>query len=311
LLDHGRRQLVTLLRRARVAGVHVAPGLRSFRRIARKVVISTVKLGHDRLERVQEANRQLSTMAQQVLCRVPRVLAQLSGQLGALRRQGDTQAATAVTRLRRHLQRTAELVRRVVHQHAERFQGRHVPDKVLSLHEPHVVSIRKGKRTKPTEYGGKGRLSIDRRGFMVTHTEYAANVADVETLPEALRGWQVSLGRLPTEVGGDRGVPHRAADRPWVGLGPGMRVGIAPKGHRPHPASDTAWYKRVQRLRVQIEPVISPLKTDHGMARCRSKGFAGDQINGSWAVLAWNTTKWSRLLRQHHPAGQEATRRAA
>jgi hypothetical protein len=35
------------------------------------------------------------------------------------------------------------LVRRVIHQNAARFQGRHVPDKVLSLHEPPVVSIRK------------------------------------------------------------------------------------------------------------------------------------------------------------------------
>ena len=311
LLDTGRQQLVALLRRARTAGVHVAPGLRSFRRTARRVVVSTVKLGHDRLERVQAANRQLATMAQHVLRRVPRVLAQLSGKLGALRRQGHTRAARAVHRLRGQLQHTAVLVRRVLHQNAERFQGRHVPNKVLSLHEPHVVSIRKGKRTKPTEYGCKVSLSMERRGFIVTHTEYAANVADIETLPDALRGWQGCLGRLPSEVGGDRGFHHRAADRHRLGRDPVGRVGIAPKGNRPHPASDTAWYKRLRRLRGQIEPVISHLKTDHGMVRCRYKGFIGDQINVSWAVLAWNTKKWGRLLQQHHLAGREATRRAA
>jgi transposase, IS5 family len=311
LLDKGRQRLVTLLRRARTAGVHVAPGLRSFRRTARRVVVSTVKLGHDRLERVQAANRRLSTMAQHVLRRVPRVLAQLSGKFGALRRQGHTQAAMAVHRLREQLQHTAVLVRRVIHQNAERFHGRHVPDKVLSLHEPHVVAIRKGKRTKPTEYGCKVSLSMDRWGFIVTHTEYAANVADVETLPEALRGWQVRLGRLPTEVGGDRGFHHRAADSHRLGLGPVGRVGIAPKGNRSHPASATAWYKRLQRLRGQIEPVISHRKTDHGMVRCRYKGFGGDQINVSWAVLAWNTKKWGRLLQQRHMAGREATRPAA
>jgi IS5 family transposase len=28
------------------------------------------------------------------------------------------------------------------------------------------------------------------------------------------------------------------------------------------------------------------------MERCRYKGFAGDQINVAWAVMAWNTKKW-------------------
>jgi hypothetical protein len=114
LLDTGRRQLVTLLRRARTAGVHVAPGLRSFPRTARRVVGSPGKLGHDRLERVHAANRQRATMAQHGLRRVPRVLAPRSGKSGALRRQGHPQAAMAVHRLRAQLQHTAVLVRRVI-----------------------------------------------------------------------------------------------------------------------------------------------------------------------------------------------------
>jgi hypothetical protein len=75
---------------------------------------------------------------------------QLHGKLGALRRQGQAQAATAIERLRDQLQQTAGLVRRIISQNAERFQGRQVPDQVLSLHAPQVVSIRKGKRAKAT-----------------------------------------------------------------------------------------------------------------------------------------------------------------
>jgi transposase, IS5 family len=311
LLDKGRRKLLTLIGQAKATGVVVARGLRSFRRTAKRVVLTATKLGKDQLERIQAANHQLSTMAQQVLRHVPRVLAQLNGKLGALRRGGQARAAVAIARLRDQLEQTAGLVRRVIHQTAERFQGRHVPAKVLSLHEPHVVSIRKGKRAKGTEYGSKVSLSIDRHGFVITHTEYASNIADPETLPDALAGWREVFGRPPPELGADRGLHHPGHDRERLGTAQVARVSIPAKGKRRHREADTAWFKRLQRLRAHIEPVIGHLKADHRLDRCRYKGFAGDQMNVSWAVLAWNTKKWGRVLQQRRLAGRWATRPAA
>jgi len=143
--------LVTLIGQAKAAGIMVATGRRSFRRTAKRVVLMATKLGKDQRERMQEANCQLSTMAQHVLHRGPRVLAQLNGKLGVLRRHGHSRAAGPIERRRDHLEQTASLVRRVIHQNAERFQERHGPAKVLSLPAPTVVSIRKGKRAKATE----------------------------------------------------------------------------------------------------------------------------------------------------------------
>jgi hypothetical protein len=179
-------------------------------------------------------------MAQQVLRHVPRVVAQLNGKLSALRRQGPARAVTAVQRLRARLQHTADLVRRVIHQNAERFEGRHLPDKVLSLHEPHVVSIRKGKRAKGTEYGSKVSLSIDRHSFVITHTEYACNIADPDTLPATLRGWHDVFGRPPPELAGDRGLHHPGYARARLGTTPIPRLSIPPKGKTRHPEADTA-----------------------------------------------------------------------
>jgi transposase, IS5 family len=311
LLDKGRRQLLKLIDQAKARGVAVAQGLRRFTCTAKPVVLAAMKLGKDRLERIQAANRQLSAMALHVLRRVPRVLAQMNGQLGALRRAGQGRTAAAVRRLRDRLQHTAGLVGRVIQQNAERFQGRHVPDKVLSLHEPHVVSICKGKRAKPTEYGCKVSVSIDRQGFIITHTEYARNIADAETLPDAIASWSQVFGQPPPEVAGDRGFHHPEADRASLGTAGIPHLSIPRTGKTRHPDADTAWFKRLQRLRSHIEPVISHLKADHRMVRCRYKGFAGDQMNVSWAALAWNTKKWGRLLQQRHLAGQAAHRRVA
>jgi transposase, IS5 family len=311
LLDKGRRQWLTLIGQAKAAGVVVAPGLRSFTRTAKQVVLTVTKVGKDQLERLQAANRQLSTMAPHVLQWVPRVVAQLNGKLGGRRRHGHARAAAAVGHLRDRLQQTAGLVRRVLHQHAERFQGHHIPAKGLRLHEPHGVAMRKGKRATPTAYGTKVSLSIDRRGLVITHTEYAGNIADPATLPDAIAGWCTVFGQPPPELAGDRGLHHPVQARPRLGTARVARVSIPPRGTARHPAADTAWFKRLQRLRAHIEPVIGHLTADHRRDRCRSKGFAGEQMNVSWAVLAWKTKKWGRLLQQRHRAGQCASRRAA
>ena len=302
LLDKGRRQLVGLIRQAQGLGVTVSRSFRSFSRTAKRVVLEVAKFGKDKIERIEAANGELSAMAQQVLRRVPEVVGQLGEQFAALAQAGQPQAAQARARLRDQVVAMAELVHRVIEQNAERFQGRHVPNKVLSLHEPQVVSIRKGKCGKATEYGSKVSLSIDRGGFVVTHQEYASNIADPETLPAALAGWVEVFGRLPPELGADRGLHHAARDQERLGTAQVARVSIPRKGKQRHPDAETAWFKRLQRLRSHIEPVIGHLKADHSMDQCRYKGFEGDQINVSWAVLAWNTKKWGRLLQHRHRA---------
>jgi IS5 family transposase len=154
-------------------------------------------------------------------------------------------------------------------------------------------------------------LSIDRHGCVITHTEYSYTIAAPETLPDAIAGWREVFGRPPSALGADRGRHHPGHDRERLGIAPVAHVSMPPKGKRRHQEADTAWCKRLQRLRAHIEPVMGPLKTAHRLDRCRDKGFAGDHINVSWAVLAWNTTKWGRLRQQRHLVGRHAARRAA
>ena len=67
----------------------------------------------------------------------------------------------------------------------------------------------------------------------------------------------------------------------------------------PHPHKATSWFKRLQKQRARIEPIIGHLKADHGMDRCRYKGFDGDQINVSLATMGWNLKKWGKHLVAH------------
>lgn len=61
----------------------------------------------------------------------------------------------ALRRARQHLQQQRPVAERVLAQTRARIVGgdTHVPDKVLSLFEPHTEAIRKGEIAKPTESG--------------------------------------------------------------------------------------------------------------------------------------------------------------
>lgn len=125
---------------------------------------------------------------------------------------------------------------------------------------------------------------------MVTHTEYTHNQHYSTTLADSLTGWEEATGRLPEKLAADRGYGTQGKNTsPALSSIP--KVAIPKKGKIRGPLEHTRWFKRLVASRAGIEAVIAHLKTDHGMGRCRYKGFSRDRINVSWAVLAWNTKK--------------------
>ena len=116
------------------------------------------------------------------------------------------QATPAVHRLRTQLRATGDLVRRVVAQTRARvLRGdTHYPDKVLSLFEPHTEAIRKGKATKPTEFGTLVKIQEAEAQFITDYEVCPTRVPD-GTL------WAPSLARHVQLFGR----PPRAGGRRW------------------------------------------------------------------------------------------------
>lgn len=288
LLHRGRGHLIKLVKKAQALGVRLPQGLRSFERKSRQVIIRLQKLGKERMERIEQGTKQLISYARHVVKRVPGVLRAITHRIGQEKKR---KAKERLQRLHRTLREMKGRVMQVMAQAKARFQGIHLSPKLYSLHEPQVVCIRKGKRSRPDEYGSKVLLVMDRRGYVGFHQEFAENISDVKLLEPALLGWQQGLGELPDEVVGDRGVtPKRDKAPPLISQIP--KVALPSRGKKRRPEESQPWFRRLLTKRALIEPVISHLKSDHRMDRCRYKGFAGDQINVAWAVMAWNTKKW-------------------
>jgi IS5 family transposase len=293
LLNKAQTRMRNGINKLKKLGLHVK--VRNFARKSKRAVLLAAKLGGNRKERIDAANCELIKINREVQKSVKQALRAKNPKLAA-------EQQTRIQRVKSELRQLNDLTERVIEQTEKRMEDVHVPNKVLSLHEPDVVAIPKGKRSKPNEYGSKVALSTDNNGFVVAHEEYDHNIFDAKTLETAVNEWTEACGQAPKELGGDRGfhtdqLPENVQAIPTIA--------IPTKGNKKHKDSKTAKFKRIQRKRAAQEPIISHLKHDHLMNRCRYKGFDGDKINVSLAVIAWNTKKWIRLdnERQKHKQG--------
>jgi IS5 family transposase len=277
LLHRGIGNLVKVIRKVQRLGVASERKVRSFRRLSQKAILLIHKLGKGRKERIEENTKRLARYARKVVKEVPHILDACKEHIKKKKRRILQTQTKAIQRSVSSLQEQSRILKKVIDQAEERFKGHHVKEKIYSLHEPQVSCIRKGKRSKPDEYGSKVLLNVDRNGFIVSHREYFLNPNDSELLEDAVGDWEKACGVPPKEAGADRGF-HRPSYE-GEALKKVLRWSIPRKGKERHPESGRFWFKRLQRRRASLEPLIGHLKTDLRMDRCRYKGTEGDTIN--------------------------------
>jgi IS5 family transposase len=258
---------------------------RSFSRSGKKVLLHVKKLYRNKPEARQEALKEIKSMSAQVV-------RQSAKMVNSLYARGRKELA-------RELNRLVSVGKRVVAQTEEILAGEKPAKRMYSLHEPKVAAIKKGKAHPSCEFGSVVSLAINEDGLILSHEEYQENVADVKTLAPLIRGIERTTGQNPQEVAADRGFDQSQEQQERMRRRLKLkRLSIPKKGKKPHPESEQAWFKRGQRQRAKIEPLIGHLKNDHRLNRCRYKGSQGDTTNVVWSTLAWNTKKISRLARQ-------------
>jgi transposase, IS5 family len=171
-------------------------------------------------------------------------------------------------------------------------QQRHTPNKIYSLHEPHVKCIAKGKESKQYEFGNKSSIvKTKNSGIVVGAMAFEENLYDGDILPAQLDQVMRTTSYRPKVAIGDRGFRGRAQVN-------GTQIVIP----RPLPKSASKYqkYKTRQRFRKRagIEPIIGHIKQDHRMLRNYLKGAEGDKVNTILAAAAFNFRKMlNRILK--------------
>lgn len=115
----------------------------------------------------------------------------------------------------------AERVRQVVQQTQARiFEGlTHFPGKIVSVFEPHTEIIRKGKASKPTEFGKLVQVQ-EAENQVITHYQvFAQRPPDSALLVPAVEEHRRRFGRAPHLVAADAGFYSQRNERTVQAMG--------------------------------------------------------------------------------------------
>jgi IS5 family transposase len=226
--------------------------------------------------------RELLRYSRQVLNDAKRVIAEVD--------EMPTKKNRGLRGLREQLSVMAGRVRQVVKQTKVRiFDGiTQLPGKIVSLFEPHTEIIRKGKASKPTEFGKMVQL-LEAENQIITHFDvFAKRPSDRELLADAVATHKQILGRAPNVATADAGyyshVQERAAQEQgvkWVAIPNRSTRSLERKAKE-----KSRWFKKAQRWRTGCEGRISVLKRRHGLDRCRYRGEEGMRRWVGLGVLA-------------------------
>jgi IS5 family transposase len=277
LLQDGVRVLTRTMQRASAALGDLRGRVRDrLRSVTRRVLI----IGYEaRSPKTRDAMvtsyRKLMATTRAVL----RDTATMVRRLGQRVRTARPTVQPMLQRAQNRLQAMRPLVQQVVDQTRARILGgdTHVPEKVLSIFEPHTTTIRKGKIATPNEFGNLVTIQESEHQIVTAYEIHAGRPADVTLWTPALDRHHTIFGRAPDLAAGDRG--FSSATNEQAATDRGVRRVVLPRRGPKSPARRAherqRWFRRGQRWRVGCEGRISVLKRRHGLDRCRYQGEDG------------------------------------
>jgi len=150
------------------------------------------------------------------------------------------------------------------------LRGEKVPasERIFSIFEPHVELIKRGKRSKPVEFGHKLVLSQVRQKFITNFQTLELQEPDCQLTEPAADGHKEIFGTYPEALAGDKGMGPRADKR--AALERKVKVLAIPRRLRDWGEEAMVEW---QGFRAGIEGTISVLKRAFRLSRCLFRGF--------------------------------------
>jgi len=275
LLGDGARVLTRTMKRIETKAGTLKRKVRNRTRSMNKRVIAIATAsrhkGPEGEAKRKKQYKELLRFSRQVLNDTKRVLGEVE--------QMSTKKKKGLRGLCEHLSEMAGRVRQVVKQAKARVLDgiTDLPGKIVSLFEPHTEIIRKGKASKPTEFGKMIQVQ-ETENQIITHYEvFDKRPSDRDLLLGAVETHERVLGRVPHLATADAGYYSRVQEQAIEGKG--VKWVAVPNRNTKSPErkkkEHSRWFKKAQAWRTGCEGRISVLKRRHGLTRCRYRGVEG------------------------------------
>jgi transposase, IS5 family len=280
LLKDGVRVLSRVINQVTQVAEDLKTQVRDRTRSVKKRVMEIDRAARNKTEKGQE---KLKERYKKLLETVRRVVGQAK-QVAAEIVPGVQQATTVVTQkvlqqAKQELDTMIPRVQQVMRQTRQRlFAGNtHAEEKLVSVFEPQTEIIRKGKASKPTEFGKLVKIQ-EAENQIITHYEvFDQRPSDSALLVPAIEKHQSQLGRVPRVVAADPGFfsAKNETNATVLGVQQVAVPQVGTKNQQRQRRQKKRWFKKAQKWRAGGEGRISVLKRRHGLNRCLYKGSAG------------------------------------
>lgn len=301
LLGDGVRVLIRAMKRiGEIAGEQGA----KLRDRSRSIKLRILEIGRivrtrggPNRERLQQGYQKLLNNVSRVVGQAKKFSAEITN---GVKRAADVMQQAALEALRKELDTIVPRVRQVMLQAKQRIFGGdiHVPEKLVSIFEPMTEIIRKGKASKPTEFGKLVKIQEAENQIITDYAVYAKRPSDSDLLIASIDAHEQRLGRTPRLAAADAG--FYSAKNETAAHERGVKRVCIPnrstKSAERKREQKKRWFKQGQKWRTGCEGRISVLKRRHGLRRCLYKGDAGMRRWVGLGVIADNLTNIGTIL---------------
>ena len=293
LLGDGVRVLTRAMKRIAAIAGNVGAKLRDRSRSVKYRILEIGRAARSKggagKERLQQGYGKLLTSVSRVVGQAKRFSREIAS---GVKKSSDIFQQAALNGLRKELDTMAPRVKQVMQQARARVFGgdTHVPEKLVSIFEPSTEVIRKGKASKPTEFGKMVKIQEGENQIITSFEVYDKRPCDSVLLIPAIELHEERLGRTPRLVAGDAAFYSSANEKQAHEKGV-KRVCVpnrSTKSAERKREQRKRWFKQGQKWRTGCEGRISVLKRRHGLRRCLYKGDAGMKRWVGLGVIADN-----------------------
>jgi transposase, IS5 family len=204
LMGDGVRVLTRVMKRAAAAVGEAGTKLRDRSRSVKRRILQIAYASRDKSERGQQ---KMKAAYSKLLEATSRVVGQAKKFSGAIAAQVQQDGRAVLQKAKRQLDEMIPRVQQVMKQARERvLRGNtRATNKILSMFEPDTEVIRKGKASKPTEFGKMVKIQ-EAENQIVIHCEvFDQRPSDSELLTPSIEKHKELLNRVPDLAAADAG----------------------------------------------------------------------------------------------------------
>jgi hypothetical protein len=298
LLNEAREKTDELIDRLHEPLVGKQPRPRTYRQKARRQFVALVKQKKPGRNKIRKANRQQ--------------LGYLKRNLKAMDRLLENPEALPFTELSRRQYRDLLVCRELYRQQQQMYDHKtqRIDDRIVSIHQPHVRPIKRGKAGRDTEFGAKLSVSVI-DGFSFVDRLSWDNFNESLDLIGQIERYKDRFGFHPESVHVDK--IYRTRENRAFCKQHGIRMSGPPLGRKPQTVSREEKKQAAadEAVRNQVEGKFGQGKRRFGLGRVMAKlaGTSAAQISLTFLVmnleramqriffsLVWLRPAWGRVV---------------